>query len=134
MAQSSDWGDDTNKQFEVEVDMQETDVELRAGVTAKVEILIERLEDVLVVPLHAVLAEGEDYACFVQEDLGFRRQTVEIGANNAHYVEIRSGLSEGDPVLLYDPRDEGQRERRSESPNGGGAGSDGESAGPAPVE
>ncbi len=114
VANSSNWTDSTNKQFRVEILLKDLDVELRSGITAKVEIKIDRLEDVLYVPIHCVFAEGEDYFCFVPDQGGFKRIDVTVGSNNSHYVEVESGLEEGQSVLLYDPRDEGLVESADE--------------------
>jgi len=108
VATSSDWGDDTNKQFRVVITMDPSETKLRAGITAKVEIQIGELEDVLHVPVHAVLIENGEHFAFVHENGETQRRTVEVGRNNAHYVEVVEGLEEGERVLLYDPREEGR--------------------------
>ena len=104
VATSSGW-DENTKTFSVTVDIDPSEVELRAGISAKLEILVDRLEDVLSVPLHAVhLEKGEPFA-FVWDGASARNQAVELGLHNDHYVQILSGLEAGDQVLLYDPRD-----------------------------
>ena len=118
VATSSGW-DDSTKAFRVTVDLAPTDCALRAGISAKLEIEVDRLEDVLHVPLHATFVENGEYFSFVWADGGVHRREVEIGSNNDHFVEIRSGLEEGDLVLLYDPRD-------SQAPTSDGAEEDGE--------
>lgn len=105
VASSQSWEDQTNKTFRVEVTMDTTEIELRAGVTARAEIQVEVLEDVLQAPIHAVHAEGERHFCFVHRGGELVQRDVEVGKNNAHYVEVSSGLEEGDRVLLYDPRE-----------------------------
>ena len=103
---SSEWMDESNKTFRVEITMEPIeDVELRAGITAKSEIQIETIEDVLQVPIHSVVAEAGKYFCFVPDESGFEKRAVEIGKNNSHYVAVTSGLVEGEQVLLYDPRE-----------------------------
>lgn len=108
VAASSRWNDDTNKSFKVEVTLDSAGGDLRAGVTAKAEILVETLTDVLYVPIHAVVAEGGKHLTFLVQDAGHVEREVEIGKNNAHYVQVLAGLAEGDEVLLYDPRKEGE--------------------------
>lgn len=110
VADSSDWGDSTNKQFRVLVTMDPSEIELRAGITAKVEIQVGLVENVLYVPVHAVVAEGGESFCWVAQDGQVTRRTVTIGQTDSHFVEIRSGLEEGDEVLLYDPRQSGEAE------------------------
>ena len=104
VATSSGW-DNSTKAFRVTVDLTPSEVALRAGISAKLEIEVGRLEDVLYVPLHATYVENGEYFSFVWSAGGARKRTVEIGANNDHFVEIVSGLAAGDRVLLYDPRD-----------------------------
>jgi len=125
VATTGDWGDETNKQFRVEVTMDPTETELRAGISAEVEILVDTLGDVVHVPIQAVFKEGEDYFCFaVSDGAEPERRVVEIGRSNTHYVVIESGLDAGERVLLYDPREEG----RGSLPGGGAQEEDDESA------
>ena len=104
VATSSGW-DDSTKAFRVTVDLAPSEVALRAGISAKLEIEVDRLEDVLYVPLHATFIENGEYFTFVWVAGDVERREVQIGSNNDHYVEIQEGLAEDDLVLLYDPRD-----------------------------
>jgi len=74
----------------------------------KAEIEIETLKDVLYVPIHAIVPEAAKHLAFVVKDGQTSEREVKIGKNNAHYVEVLEGLAEGEQVLLYDPRTEGQ--------------------------
>ncbi len=105
VASSNSWEDSTNKTFRVEITMEPIDVEMRAGVTARAEIQVDELVDVLQVPIHAVRPEGEEHFCFVYIDGEVSKRTVKVGKNNAHRVEILEGLQQGEQVLLYDPRE-----------------------------
>jgi hypothetical protein len=121
VASSQSWEDQTNKTFRVEVTMELTDVELRAGVTARAEIQVEELADVLQVPIHVVQAEGKQNFCHVFAGGEVSQRNVVVGKNNAHHVEIVSGLEVGEQVLLYDPREtqsvgEGAASDSSEEP------------------
>lgn len=122
---SSEWMDEGNKTFRVEITMEPTDgVELRAGITARCDVQVETLPGVLQVPIHAVVTEGSKHLCFVATDPAKRapgaapheQREVQVGKNNHHYVVVTSGLEAGERVLLYDPRREG--------PGGAGGGSD----------
>ena len=80
---------------------------LRTGMTAKVEILIDKLEDVLYVPIQSVVTEedsDEKKVCFVSTDKGQQRREVEIGLFNDDFVEVKNGLVEGEQVMLNPPR------------------------------
>jgi HlyD family secretion protein len=122
VATSQSWTDESNKTFKVEITMDKSDVELRAGVTSKVEIQVEEIDDVLQVPIHAVFPEEGQHFCFVFADGGVERRVVEVGKNNAHHVEVTSGLEEGERVLLYDPRLDGDVETKESGEGDGGLG------------
>lgn len=73
---------------------------LKPGMTAVVEIHIERLQDVLSVPVQAVQQVGTSTWCYVDQGNGPERREVQLGATNHKFVEVRSGLDEGDQVVL----------------------------------
>ncbi len=108
VASSQSWTDSTNKTFRVDITMEPTDHVMRAGVTAKTEILVEEIPDVLMIPIHAVIAEDGRHFCYVVKHEGFEARDVKIGKSNSHYVAVVDGLADGESVLLYDPRREGQ--------------------------
>ena len=122
---TSDWSDSSNRTFGVEIDMTNLEgEELRAGISATVEIQIDELSDVLHVPIHAVFAEEGEHFVFVKKDSEPRRRSVTAGKNNSHYVEVIEGLEEGEAVLLFDPRitgsvgGGGEDEAEEEPPSG----------------
>jgi HlyD family secretion protein len=109
---NTDWSESANKTFQTEITMDPlTDVEMRSGITAHVEIQVEHLKDVLYVPIHAIASENGEHYCFLPEAEGFERRAVKLGKNNLHYVVVTDGLQEGDHVLLYDPRSTAASER-----------------------
>ncbi len=135
VATSQSWTDESNKTFQVEITMEPTEIKLRAGVTAKVEILIDKLEDVLQVPIHAVFPDSGKHYVFAWKDGSADRREVSVGKNNAHYVELVSGLEEGEHVLLYDPSEGGSigvQSEDEEDEEGGGFSSELSGMGGAP--
>ena len=108
VATSTNWSDEQNKSFKVEVTLDAFTGELRAGTTAKAEIEIETLADVLYAPIHAIVPEGAKHLAFLVTETGTSERDVKIGRNNSHSVQILEGLAEGDELLLYDPRSEGE--------------------------
>ena len=111
---SSNWMDQANKTFRVEITMDPSEVLLRAGISAKVEILVETLPGVLQAPIHAVFAEEGEHHCFLPRDGSYEMRRVKIGRNNTHHVEILEGLAAGENVLLFDPRAAGLGGQRGE--------------------
>ncbi len=77
---------------------------VRPGGGATVELVLDQLKDVLHVPVAAVFSQQEKRYCWRVNGGTAHRVTVEIGKMNSTDVEIRSGLNEGDCVLLSEPQ------------------------------
>lgn len=77
---------------------------LRPGMSAEVEILVNRLEDVVYVPLQAVTYQGDQRVVYVRSVGGAQPREVEVGTFSESFIEIRSGLSAGEEVLLLPPQ------------------------------
>jgi len=74
--------------------------ELRPGLTAEVQILVEQLDDVLQVPVQAVIEHGSRYYCLLLDGPTWKAREVTIGSTNDKFVVIRSGLERGEEVVL----------------------------------
>ena len=77
---------------------------LKTGMTGKVEVTIDKLHDVLYVPIQSVVTEEDKKVCYVMTNNSPEKRQVEIGLFNDDFVEIKSGLTEGERVLLNPPR------------------------------
>ncbi|MFZ2148240.1 MAG: efflux RND transporter periplasmic adaptor subunit [Sedimentisphaerales bacterium] len=77
---------------------------LKTGMTGKVEVLIDELHDVLYVPIQSVVTVDEKEMCYVMASSHAEKREVETGLFNDNFVEIKSGLTEGEKVLLNPPR------------------------------
>jgi multidrug efflux pump subunit AcrA (membrane-fusion protein) len=75
---------------------------LRPGMTAQVEILVDKLDDVLSVPVQAILPiKGKEHVS-VKEGDRFVRREVEVGKSDDKYVQVLKGVEAGD-VLAMSP-------------------------------
>jgi HlyD family secretion protein len=73
---------------------------LRPGMNAQVEILVDRRDNVLAVPLNAILQyDGKDHVTKKIDDR-YERAVVELGPSNERFVQVTKGVSEGDVVVL----------------------------------
>jgi RND family efflux transporter MFP subunit len=72
---------------------------LPLGLNASVEVIMSKAENVLLVPVEALvdISEGK-YAVFVMENGEPKLRTVTVGLMDYTYAEIKDGLSEGDVV------------------------------------
>lgn len=73
---------------------------LRIGMTTQVTIILDRAENVLTVPAAALKREGRGYYVEVSGLTGTSRTAVEVGLNDRITAEIKSGLKEGDRVVI----------------------------------
>jgi len=75
--------------------------ELLYGLSASLTITTSGVENVLFVPIQSVYEEdGKSYVDFVAEDGGIEKTEVTTGMFNYDFIEIKSGLNEGDTILI----------------------------------
>jgi HlyD family secretion protein len=85
---------------------------LKPGMSAEVEVIIDRHENVLTVPVSAVVETAEGDFCWVPSGGGTERRSLSLGDSNDQYIVVEAGLKEGDEVVLnpLDLIEEAQRE------------------------
>jgi HlyD family secretion protein len=76
---------------------------IRPGMTAKVEILVNHLADVVYVPIQAVSPRADQKVCYVADGGRPQPREVEVGEFNDEFIEIKKGLREGERVCLRTP-------------------------------
>jgi hypothetical protein len=92
------WMNPDLKVYLTTVTIQGTNDWLKPGMSAKVEIFVSRLADVVYVPVQAVSPADGKQVCYLAN--GAEKRMVEVGEFNDEFIEIKSGLKEGDKVLL----------------------------------
>jgi HlyD family secretion protein len=108
--------DRVRKTFVVKVRLQDPPLGLRSGMTSEVNVIV-RERTGLLAPASAELG---GFAWVVREERA-HRVAVEVGIRDPLQVEIRSGLSEGDQVVIESglKLSEGQLVRATDAPAGG---------------
>lgn len=76
---------------------------VKPGMTAKVEILVNKLEDVVYIPLQAVSPDNGKQVCYVAGGFKPERREVEVGEFTDEFIHVKSGVKEGERVLLRLP-------------------------------
>jgi RND family efflux transporter MFP subunit len=105
LATAGGWRSDPEvKQFDVEVTLSDGNPGLKPGTTAKVEIVMAELRDVVYVPVPAVRGVRHKRFCYCRQGETLARREVELGMANDKFVEIRKGLQPGDKVLVSPPQ------------------------------
>jgi HlyD family secretion protein len=98
------WLNPDMKVYLTTVSIEGTNTWLKPGMSAKVEILVDHLDDVVYVPVQAVVAANSKQYCFVNGGFGApERREVGIGEFNDEFIEVKKGLKEGERVLLNPP-------------------------------
>jgi len=86
--------------YEVTVSVPNAPAGLRAGMTAQASITTEERLGVVAAPVTALVPTAEGFVVRLQaEDGTISNVPVEVGIRGGYYVEIVSGLSEGDRVV-----------------------------------
>jgi HlyD family secretion protein len=91
------------KFFGVTIQIEESEPRLRPGMTAAIEIEVERRPKALRVPLEAVFERDGRHLCYVATHRGLVARDVVLGPSNRDFVVIEKGLRAGDRVALRDP-------------------------------
>lgn len=106
MAEDAGWANPQLREYLVRVELPNgLDTSLKPAMLATGRIVTGNVEDALAVPVQAVMTEGEEHFVYVpSRGERVRRQTVKIGRSSETMVEILSGVSAGDLVLLRQPR------------------------------
>jgi len=76
---------------------------LKPGMSAKVEILVDHLDDVVYVPVQSIVAANGKQYCFANSFGKPDRREVQVGEFNDEFIEVKSGLKQGELVLLNPP-------------------------------
>lgn len=68
--------------------------------SAEVEVLVARYENVLKIPVAAIVETDEGNFCWVKTIEGSERRAILLGDSNDVFTVVKEGLQEGDEVVL----------------------------------
>jgi len=86
--------------YDTTITLQNPTTELRDGMTATAEVIIERRDNVLFIPNRALRGTWENPKVLVFVDGQQEEREVTLGLTNGINTEILSGLEEGEEVVL----------------------------------
>ena len=108
------WEPSNNYDVIITIDSFPKEYKLKPGMTAEVEVVVGRYEDVIAVPVQAVTTHSNKEYVFVQDAGGeFVSTPIKTGESNASFVAIKEGL-EIDSVVALDAYQRGLIEFDSE--------------------
>jgi multidrug efflux pump subunit AcrA (membrane-fusion protein) len=74
---------------------------LKPGMSAEVEVILARHENVLTIPVAAVVETAQGDFCWVRTTEGAKEcRTLQLGDTNDNFIVVKAGLEEGDEVVL----------------------------------
>ena len=86
--------------FDVEVKIIEKDERLKPGISASCNIIIERLQDIVSVPIESVFEKEGQTLVYLENK---KKQNITVGQRNDMYIEITDGLDGNEEICLTDP-------------------------------
>lgn len=91
--------DKSSHTFKVTITPVDEDRQLRSGMFANLGILVDEKQNTLLVPVDAITEDNGQPAVYVVKSNIAQLRSVEIGLSNDGFVEILSGVEEGEMVV-----------------------------------
>ncbi len=101
--QGSWWANPNARLYRTEVTIDEPTPDMRPGMSCAIEILVEEIPDALFIPVQASFRRGSQNVAFVRARGAIEERPIEVGRYNDRWVQILSGLTDGETVLLAPP-------------------------------
>ncbi len=92
-----------SKVFKVNIRISSENNKIKPAMTTNNEIIIDKEENVLVVPRSAMFERSGKQYVYIKEFGKVSIRDVECGSQNEKFVVVKSGLKEGDKILLNKP-------------------------------
>lgn len=90
----------TTSSVDAQVTILNPDEKLVLGFDAKVSILVAKKDNVLTIPVEALVIKDEKMYVYVIENGKATLKEIEVGASSETYYEVTKGLTEGEEVIL----------------------------------
>jgi len=91
--------------FPVVVSLETTDRRMKVGLTANLAIPVSHVDRALSLPISMVVEDENTSFVYVRDKDTIIRKDIKVGINDNEYVEIKSGLKEGDEISLSPTQD-----------------------------
>lgn len=91
--------DPFSKSFTANLEFPNKNGDLRAGVTARIQISAESRDDVISVDRKNLIKDGERFLAYLADGQVAKEVHVEIGKDRGLFLEIKSGLNENDRLI-----------------------------------
>jgi HlyD family secretion protein len=104
LAQQGGWRDPNRREYSVKVAiLGDYPRGIKPSMRCEATIYVDRVSDVLHVPVQAVFRSGRESLVYVPQGGGFAERQVALGRSSELAVEVTDGLTSGERVLLRKP-------------------------------
>lgn len=93
-------GQKSTHTFEMEAVFNNPGKVLKPGMYIPVKVIVDRKDNVISLPMEVVISEGSEKFVYVVKDLVAKKIPVSVGIRDGNLLEIVSGVSEGDLVVV----------------------------------
>lgn len=91
------------KAFKVIVRFDSSDKDMKPGMTANSDVIVNSYKDKVLVPLKSVFSKDGKQLVYLKKGSDIVENEISILAENEEFGVVQSGINEGDVVLLYQP-------------------------------
>lgn len=91
------------KGFNVRAEIEGADRRLKPGMSVNMNVPVGKADNAVSVPVTAVFRERKDDVVYVLKDGSTEKRQVTVGLTDYSFAEIKSGLKEGEEILLVEP-------------------------------
>jgi len=98
---SSGWP--INRNFTLEIGLDQTDPRFKPGITGDVTVVVDRVANALIMPSQALFQKSGQNLAYVWRGGEFEERNIEIGRRSGDKIMVARGVSAGEQVALRDP-------------------------------
>lgn len=91
------------KVFQVLIKLNETNANIKPGMTTSNKIITHQIEDVLIIPLEAIFLKDTISYAYVKSGYSIQKKQVKLGLANNEVAIINKGIKENDVIYLNKP-------------------------------
>jgi len=99
MAERAGWWNGNMVKYQTVIQL-DTKVPLKPGMSSTVEIFLAQHKNVVTIPVAAVVEQAGRYLCWVLSGSKMQRRELDLGDSDDQFLIVKSGIAEGDEVVL----------------------------------
>lgn len=97
---SNGWGGSSVKTYDCVIRIPEQVANLKPGMTAVADIHVDRIRNILCVPVQAVVQIEKDNWCYIAGEQSVKKAKIQLGRSNDKFVHVTSGINPDDRIVL----------------------------------